>query len=270
VRAAVVGHVEWVDFVRVDHVPESGEIVHASEGWSQPGGGGANAAAQLVKLAGDCSFFTALGDDDLGRRMFERLAALGIAVHATFRAEPTRRAITHVDAQGERTITVIGARLEPDGNDDLPWSELARADCVYFTAGDRAALEAARRARVLVGTSRVLDTFQGVRLDALVSSAADVSERYVAGDLDPAPDLVVRTEGGKGGTFETGGVVASYDAAALPGPIVDRYGAGDSFAAGLAFSLAEGRSVPEAIAFAARCGAWVITGRGPFEAQLKL
>src|SRR5439155_1401430 len=57
-------------------------------------------------------------------------------------------------------------------------------------------------------------------------------------------------------------------AAALPGPVADTYGAGDSFAAGLTFALARGDTREEAIAFAARCGAAVLTGRGPYTAQL--
>src|SRR5207302_1871842 len=35
---AVVGHVEWVEFARVDHTPEPGEIVHALETWAEPAG----------------------------------------------------------------------------------------------------------------------------------------------------------------------------------------------------------------------------------------
>jgi hypothetical protein len=30
-QAAVVGHVEWIEFGRVDHVPAPGEIVHVSD-----------------------------------------------------------------------------------------------------------------------------------------------------------------------------------------------------------------------------------------------
>ena len=62
VRAAVVGHVEWVEFVRVDRVPVPGEIVHAHETWTEPAGGGAVAAMQLLRLAGAATFYTALGD----------------------------------------------------------------------------------------------------------------------------------------------------------------------------------------------------------------
>jgi ribokinase len=49
---------------------------------------------------------------------------------------------------------------------------------------------------------------------------------------------------------------------------VDTYGAGDCFAAGLTFALARGDPVEEAVALAARCGAAVMTGRGPYQAQL--
>ncbi len=64
-RVAVVGHVEWIEFARVERVPRPGEIVHASATWEEPGGGGAVAAVQLAKLAGEATFFTALGDDEL-------------------------------------------------------------------------------------------------------------------------------------------------------------------------------------------------------------
>jgi ribokinase len=50
--------------------------------------------------------------------------------------------------------------------------------------------------------------------------------------------------------------------------VVDAYGAGDCFAAGLTFALGRGDPVEEAVAMAARCGAAVMTGRGPYSAQL--
>ena len=36
VQAAVIGHVEWVEFARVPHVPAAGEIVHADRVWAEP------------------------------------------------------------------------------------------------------------------------------------------------------------------------------------------------------------------------------------------
>jgi ribokinase len=270
-RAAVVGHVEWVDFLRVDRMPSAGDIVHVTDSWSEPGGGGAVAAIQLQKLTGDATFFTALGDDELGHRAKDELTKMGLRVEAVFRPEPSRRAITHVDSSGERTITVVGSRLAAHGDDPLPWHELDHIDAVYFTAGDVAALQNARRARVIVATSRILGLLQDARvqLDAIVGSAADSAEAYEHGDLEPAPGLVVRTMGDDGGTLQVGnGPVRRYRAEPPPGPIADRYGAGDSFAAALAWSLADGNAPDVAVALSARCGAAVVTGRGPYEGQL--
>ncbi|MBA2332592.1 MAG: hypothetical protein H0V94_07390 [Actinobacteria bacterium] len=107
-RMAVVGHVEWVEFARVEAVPRPGGIVHADETWAQAGGGGAVAALQLARLGAETTLFTVLGDDELGRRARAELAAAGIEVQASSRPEPQRRAFCHVDEQGERTITVLG------------------------------------------------------------------------------------------------------------------------------------------------------------------
>jgi ribokinase len=256
-RCAVVGHVEVVEFARVPHLPEAGQIARASEVWSEPAGGGAVVAAQMMKLAGRCEFFTALGDDELGHRSVRALAELGLDVHAQHFGQ-TRRAFTHVEDSGERTITVLGEKLLPRG--PLP---LEGYDAVFFVAGDVAALHSARAARFLAATPRELPTLRegGVRLDLLVGSGTDPGERYDGG-LDV--ELVVRTEGVRGGTVNE----RRYDAAALPGPVADAYGAGDSFAATLCFALGRGDELDQAIAFAARAGAAVLTGKGPYSAQI--
>lgn len=264
-KFAVVGHVEWVEFARVERVPEAGEIVHAREVWAEPAGGGAVAAVQLARLAGACTFFTALGNDELGHRVHHELARLGARVQAVFRGDFQRRAFTFVDDAGERTITVIGERLGPAGSDPLPWDELAVADGVYFVSGDADAVRAARWARVLVATARSLPAVReaGVQLDALVRSGSDASERYEPGDLNPPPRLEVATAGRLGGMYTLAdGEPERYPPSPLPGRLEDTYGAGDSFAAGLTFALAERRPVEEALAFASRRGAAALARRG--------
>jgi ribokinase len=270
-RTAVVGHVEWVEFAKVARVPTPGEIAHATEWWEEPAGGGSVAAVQLHKLAGDCTFFTALGKDANGKRAHPELESLGPRVEAARRSQPTRRAVTFIDGNGERTITTLGERLEPLAEDPLPWDELASVDAVYLTAGDAGAVQAARTARILVATARVMRLLSAadVRLDALVGSARDPSERFDPSTLSHRPGLIVRTNGMSGGTYESAdGMSGTYDAVPLPGPLVDTYGGGDSFAAGLTFALGAGYAVPDALAFAARCGAWCVAGRGPYQGQL--
>jgi ribokinase len=273
-RVAVVGHVEWVEFLRVPYVPAAGDIVHASEVFEQAAGGGSVAAVQLRKLAGSCLFLTALGDDEVGRRAAADLESRGVSVEAAWRGdERQRRAVTFVDDAGERTITVLGDRLVPRRVDALPWEELGSCDAVYLTGGDADAVRAARAARVLVATSRVLGLLAeaAVEIDALVGSGRDPSERYRPGDLDPPPRCVVMTAGARGGTWqEAGSEAVAFAAQPLPGPPGDAYGAGDSFAAGLTYGLGAGMAIEEAIDLAARCGAACMTGRGAYEGQLSM
>jgi ribokinase len=272
-RTAVVGHVEWIEFAEVERVPLPGEIVRAREVFFDAAGGGSVAAVQMARLGGDCTFYTALGDDDLGERSRARLEGLGVRVEAAVRrGEETRRGFTYLDDSHERTITVIGKRLQPQGDDDLPWDELRDTDAVYFCAGDPGALRRARAARKVVATARILDTLReaSVELDALVGSTKDPSERYAAGELDPPPRLAVGTAGAEGGTWTAAeGRTGRWSAAEVPGEPVDAYGCGDSFAAGLAFALGEGRDVPDALDIAAQCGATCMTGRGPYGRQLQ-
>jgi ribokinase len=261
-RVAVVGHVEWVQFARVERVPGTGDIVHADETWEEAAGGGAVAAVRLAELVGGASLYTSLGGDELGSLAAAQLEARGVTVHATRPLEPQRRAFCFVDEAGERTITVLGRKLVPSGDaGELPWEELAGADAVYFVSGDVAALRQARRGRVLVATSRELQTLRaaGVLLDGLVGSGKDESEVFHPGDLDPPPRLAVSTAGSLGGWAQPGG---PYRAAAPAGPIEDAYGCGDAFAAGLALALGRGLDAPAAVEFAAQRGADALTVRG--------
>jgi ribokinase len=261
-RIAVVGHVEWIRFARVEHVPAAGEIAHSFDAWEQAGGGGGVAAVQLALLADEAHLFTTLGNDELGRRAHAELESRGVVVHSAPDERPQRWAFTQIDDAGERTITTVGAKLRPRGHDDrLPWHELASMDAVFFIAGDVDALVHARRARVLTATSRELDVLRkgGVQLDALIGSGEDEAERFRSGDLEPPPRLVVTTSGALGGWARPGG---PFTAAEPPGEVVDAYGAGDSFAAGLTYALGSGLNGTDALGFAARCGAGALTGRG--------
>ena len=220
-RVAVVGHVEWVDFVRVERLPAPGEIVHAIDAWAEPAGGGGVAAVVLAALAGECTLFTALGDDALGRRSAAELRGHGVRVEAAVRPEPQRRAVTHVDDTGERTITLLSHKLVPRKDDPLPWAELAEYDAVYFTGGDSAALRAARVARSLVATARELTTLveAEVQLDALVRSGRDPGETYEEGGsirhhASPSPPKAP-----KAGSSPRAATCAGHAAVDLPGPV---------------------------------------------------
>ncbi len=173
-RIAVVGHVEWVDFVPVEKFPSPGEILHATGAFTRAAGGGGVVAVVLAEMGADVDFYCALGRDALGQAAEAELARRGVGVHVAWRDEPTRRALTLLDA-GERTIITLGNRLEPLAADDLPWERIRGADAAFVTAGDSGAIEHARQARVVVASPRARRTLEGdgPRIDALVYSARD-------------------------------------------------------------------------------------------------
>ena len=194
---------------------------------------------QLAKLSGDVDFFTALGDDERGRRSAQRLSELGVRVHAAPRAAMQRWGFVHLTDDGERTISIVGERHAPRGDDDLPWDRLDGADAVLVSGGDHAAMVQARRAQVLVATACA--DVAGIDVDALVGSANDRLEHFDApraarGRRPP------EARAGPGRAAERNGTFA---AAELPGPLVDSYGAGDTFAGGLTYALGAGFAVDE-------------------------
>jgi ribokinase len=271
-RVAVVGHVEWVQFARVGHVPSAGEVVHARDPFEEPAGGGAVAAVQLARLAGTATLVTTLGDDAHGRRSAARLLELGVDVRASIARVPSRRAVTLVDDAGERTITTFGPRLEPRGGEAPErWHGLEALDALYFTAGDEAELRLARAcSRVLVASPRAHSALgHGVALDALVLSGEDEIELREAAPALGEAELVVWTEGERGGRYRRrDGETGRWEPAPLRGARADSYGCGDSFAAGLTYGLGAGLVLADALALAARCGATCLTGHGPYERQL--
>jgi ribokinase len=204
----------------------------------EPAGGGAVVAVQQARLTGQrVSFFTALGRDAIGRQSAERLTALGLDLQVAWRDGPSRRGVSFVDASGERTITVIGDRLTPGAADPLDWRQLADCDGAFITAADVAALKICRQARWLGATPRLrLAVLQaaGIGLDALIGSGLDPGE------------------------------------AALPSPLVDSYGCGDSFAAGVTAGMAAGWTVEQAVSLGCHCGAACAGGLGPYASQLRL
>jgi ribokinase len=262
-RVAVVGHVEWVDFVPVARIPQPGEVVHAEGAFTRAAGGGGVVAGVLAELGAEVDFFCALGRDAESDAAAAQLVERGVRMHVSRRAQPTRRAVTLLESGGERTIITIGERLDPLGSDPLPWERLREADGAYVTAGDAVALAHARRARVVVASPRARKALEGEgpKIDAIVFSDRDRDEREWVGRIGHRARLLVATDGAGGGSW-TGESEGSWSAAEPPGKPRDSYGCGDSFAAGFTFGLAAGLAVADAARLGAERGALCLTRAG--------
>ena len=268
----VVGHVEWVEFAVVDHTPVAGEILLARETFADVGGGAGVAAVHLARLSGVAPrLLTAVGSDEAGDRALERLAELGVSAHAAVRDGPQPRALATLADDGRRTITVMSPPAGPRGSDVLPWNVLAALDAVLLTAGDDGARYATRSAPLVVATAQAVEGHEdsSIRIDALVRSAADAGHAALVERMARAPALVITTDGARGGTWATAdGRSGGWEPSPVPGPIVDEFGAGDAFAAALTLALAAGLDLEPSLDYAARAAALVLTGRGPYGADL--
>ncbi len=264
-RLAVIGHVEWMKFVSVNKLPIPGSISHAQKYIEEPAGGGAVAAIEMQRLINNkVHFFTSLGKDELGKKCENRLRKFGLKLNIAWRDKPTRQGISLVDKNGERAITVIGERLEPNLGDMLPWDEIEKFDGIFVTACDSQTLLFCRQAKVLSATPRVgIDIINkaNIKLDLLIGSALDPGEKYDNNDLMNKPNLRILTMGEKGGFIYPGG---SYEAVKTSSKKVDSYGCGDKFAAAVTAGLASDIGIKKAIELGKRCGAECISHFGPY------
>ncbi|AUX22432.1 ribokinase [Sorangium cellulosum] len=273
-RIAVVGHVEHVTLGRIEGIPRPGDILHLREARFLPGGGGGIAFAQVCRSDAEIHLFTAVGDDEAGRAVEERIrAAPGrVHVHAARRAVAHPRVVVVVDAEGHRTIVVTEAPLQPAAADPLPWSILAGCDAAYFTGADPESLRLARAARRLVVTARRSAALRAAAVapDVLVGSVADPRENAPLDAYDPRPGALVLTDGPRPVRVVRDGGTALVEAPPAPDRIAGDYGAGDSFAGALTFYLACGLPVEEACRRAGPHGAAVLRGIDPLEGQSRL
>ena len=265
-KLAVIGHIEWVTFLKVDQLPLAGEISHAKDSFEEAAGGAAVAAVQMARLINEpVDLITSLGKDKCGEKCYERLTELGLNLKVAWREEPTRKGISLISEDGERAITVIGKRLQPIASDDLPWSDMKNYDGVFVTATDKEGIRLARKARFLAATPRTgRSTLQNskIRLNALIGSGLDPGEKINYEELAPKPDIYIATEGKLGGKIYPEN--CKYNSIKPSSKEIDSYGCGDCFAGAITTALSAKLSLDQAIKIGAYCGAECSTHYGPY------
>jgi len=264
-RFAVVGHVEWINFLEVDSFPKAGLISHSKRSLEMPAGGGGVIAKTLREITtGDVHFFTSLGNDFYGMQTKEIFEKMGIHLHVAWRNYPTRKGFSLIDKSGERSITIIGDRLAPCLKDNLNWNLLREMDGIFITAGDEDIFKESRSCPILCTTPRVgikIINKSQVFLDALIGSNLDPDENYSLSDLTKMPKFVIKTEGKDGGILIPGG---RFKAICNDISIIDSYGCGDSFAAGILFGLASKWNIEKTVKLGTVLGGNCIENFGPY------
>ena len=265
-KLAVIGHIEWVTFLKVDQLPIAGEISHAKDYFEEAAGGAAVAAVQMARLINEpVDLITSLGKDNNGEKCYERLIKLGLNLKVAWREKPTRKGISLISKDGERAITVIGERLQPIASDDLPWSDMKNYDGIFITATDKEGIRLASKARFVAATPRTGQATlknSKAKINALIGSGLDPGEEINYEELVPKPDIYIATEG------KLGGIVYpkeyKYKAIKPSSQEIDTYGCGDCFAGAVTTALAAKLNLDQAIKIGAYCGAECSTHYGPY------
>ncbi len=263
---AVVGHVEWMNFLKVDQLPKPGVISHSEKSIEYPAGGGSVIAKTLSELTNNqVHFFTSLGNDYYGEQSFKILSNYGIRLHVAWRDKPTRKGFSLIDSNGERSITVIGERLAPTYKDKLDWNLFEKMDGIFITASDSEIFKKARIADSLCTTPRVglnIINKSNVLLDGLIGSNLDPGEVFSLSDISIKPKLIIKTEGENGGILYPGG---RYEALINAKQKIDSYGCGDAFAAGILYGLSSKWNIDKILSLAKLLGRDASECFGPYK-----
>ena len=265
-KFAVIGHIEWMNFIKVDQLPKPGLISHSKKFLEYPAGGGSVIAKSLRELTNsEVHFFTSLGNDYYGNQSLNILENMGIKLHVSWSDKPTRKGFSVIDSEGERSITIIGDRLAPSNNDNLDWSILDDMDGIFITAADTEILKKSRVAKTVCTTPRLglnIINESEIFLDGLIGSNLDPGEVFSLDQIKIQPRFIIKTEGENGGIVFPGG---RYKAFQNKKHMVDSYGCGDSFAAGILYGLSSNWNINESLKLAKIMGRNCSEHFGPYE-----
>ena len=261
VRACVVGSTNVDLVLPVRALPVPGETVLGADARREPGGKGGNQAVALARLGAHVRFVSAVGADPEGAWSRARLSEAGVDVTGVATvAAPTGLAVVVVDETGENSIVV-----SPGANAHVVAPEQLDADVVLLSlevplATVAAAAATARRQGVPV----VLNAAPAQPLPAALLGDVDVlvvNESEWAALGEPVVPAAVVTRGAAGCLVVEHGRAWELSAVRVEA-VVDTTGAGDCFAAALAWGLGRGEGLGDAARFASRAAALSVTAAG--------
>jgi ribokinase len=271
-RVAVLGSINMDLVVRVAGLPRPGETVLGDRLLTIPGGKGANQAVAAARLGAEVRMIGRVGADAFGTQLREGLRQDGVDVGgvAVDGSEPSGAALIVVDGSGQNQITVA-----PGANAKVGEEELVRLR-EGLRPGDVVVLQLEIPVDVVLAAVDV--AHQG---GACVILNAAPSAALAGGRIPPADVLIVNEAesadlGGVALRDSVGALVVTLGAAgsvlyekdrvATIGPqrveAVDATAAGDALVGAVAFSLARGASVLDAIKLGGAAGAAAVTRMG--------
>lgn len=279
IEVVVLGAANLDLVYRVDRLPHEGETTSSLSTDTHPGGKGLNQAIAAARSGTSTAFIGATGPDAPGSLLRDVLTTAGVMGSPRESDQPTGTAIITVDHEGRNTIVLSGGandtlgELQPGEIEAIssaavlllqleldPDIALAAAE-VATAANTRVVLNAAPMRAVPPAIIPLIDVLIVNEHEAReLASAWEASAGSPDGSAPTFPIMIV-TLGERGvDVMVDGGASQHIDA--IPSPVVDTTGAGDTFCGAFVAQLAAGHRLDDAVRYAVAAGALSVRRHG--------
>ncbi|SFE93084.1 ribokinase [Thermoflexibacter ruber] len=280
----VIGSTNIDMIAQVPHLPQAGETVIGGTFSQAYGGKGANQAVAASRMGGQVTFISCVGDDTFGTEVIQHFQKEGIYTDFVFKEKnvATGIALIMVDEKGTNSIAVASGaneRLSPQHIDqarqvleeadivllqlEIPLATVIYAIDLAKQMGKKVLLNPAPAQRLPKSLLSKVDILIPNEIEAEMLTGIRFEEEIkIVGEnlLSLGVETVIITLGEKGCY-----VIDSQSARQIPAPqvkAIDTTAAGDVFCGTLAVSLAEQRTLIEAVHFANAAAALSVTKVG--------
>jgi ribokinase len=285
-KICVVGSSNIDLVVKSRRLPSRGETILGGEFLVVPGGKGANQAVAAAKLGAEVYFIAKLGDDIFGTQSFTNFKKEGVNTKYVTRTNKALSGVASiaVDEEGNNTIVVA-----PGANHLLMPEDIKKAESAIALCGAVVAqleipvktVECAVRLAKKLRIPFILDPAPAQKLSRELLEMTDIikpneteaeiltgikvtdtktAEKAAQKLLKCGVKTVIITMGAKGCYVVNNEIKEFFPAQKVKA--VDSTAAGDAFVGGLAFCMAQGKSILEAVLFAGNVAALSVTKMG--------
>ena len=275
----------------IDEAHAEGLYTRMAAGIEASGGSAGNTVAGVASLGGRAAFIGKLGRDELGDVFAHDITAIGgLFSGGRLDGHATGRCLIQVTPDGQRTMsTCLGAAalLTPD---DVDPAIIEAAHIVYLEGYQFDPPEARRAFAKAAGLARASERLIALSLsdsfvvhrhraallgfiesevDVLLANEDEITALFETDDFEIAAEacrgkakISALTRGAKGSVIIAGEQTLTI-AAHPPEKVMDTTGAGDQYAAGFLFGLAQGRALTACGRLGALAASEVIAHYGP-------